>query len=311
MSKTHYRLAPQDIPALGAHLVTRRTGYTHHGIYAGNGQVIHYAGFAHNFRSGPVKETNLEAFSAGHITWTRLHPDARYMSNEVITRARSRLCEVGYCFVANNCEHFVLWCIMGKHVSPQVDRGVGVSAVGIGAGGVLTARAVVAGAGVVNGLSASGIMSGLRSVSLVGGGAIGGLVNGPAIAGTGAALLLNHTVLRDRPGLEQTERHARRVGRIASHTASVAAVATGVGAVSASGAVVGLSGAGIASGLAAVGAIVGGGMAAGTVIIMSAPAVAAVGIGYGAYKVAQRLRPLKLSLPWPWTQFLFAADTPT
>ncbi|EFL5564207.1 hydrolase, partial [Escherichia coli] len=29
---------------LGAHLSSDRPGYTHHGIYVGNGKVIHYSG---------------------------------------------------------------------------------------------------------------------------------------------------------------------------------------------------------------------------------------------------------------------------
>ena len=35
-------LVAGEEPPLGAHLVTRRVGFTHHGIYAGDGKVIHY-----------------------------------------------------------------------------------------------------------------------------------------------------------------------------------------------------------------------------------------------------------------------------
>ena len=31
---------------LGAHLVTPRCGYTHHGIHVGDGQVVHYMGLS-------------------------------------------------------------------------------------------------------------------------------------------------------------------------------------------------------------------------------------------------------------------------
>jgi len=48
--------------------------------------------------------------------------------------------------------------------------------------------------------------------------------------------------------------------------------------------VAGLGGAGIASGLAAVGATVGGGMTAGVVVTAAAPAVAAAALGYGVYR---------------------------
>lgn len=64
----------------------------------------------------------------------------------------------------------------------------------------------------------------------------------------------------------------------------------GVAAVSAAGSVAGLSAAGITSGLAAIGATVGGGMAAGSAIVIAGPAVAAAGIGYGAYRAIRRIR---------------------
>ena len=54
-------------------------------------------------------------------------------------------------------------------------------------------------------------------------------------------------------------------------------------AVSASGAVAGLSAAGIASGLAAIGGIVGGGMAAGIVVVAALPIAAGV-LGFGIVK---------------------------
>jgi len=43
-------------PPLGSHLVTPRRGYLHHGIYVGAGKVVHYSGFAHGLRRGPVKK---------------------------------------------------------------------------------------------------------------------------------------------------------------------------------------------------------------------------------------------------------------
>jgi hypothetical protein len=53
-------------PPIGAHIVTRRQGYTHHGIYAGVGRVVHYAGLSRGLRRGPVEETSLSRFAAGH-----------------------------------------------------------------------------------------------------------------------------------------------------------------------------------------------------------------------------------------------------
>jgi cell wall-associated NlpC family hydrolase len=37
----------------GTHLTTPRRGYRHHGIYCGDGRVIHYAGFDRFLQRGP------------------------------------------------------------------------------------------------------------------------------------------------------------------------------------------------------------------------------------------------------------------
>jgi len=44
---------------IGAHVVTPRRGYTHHGIYVGRGRVVQYGGLSRGLRSGPVKEVSL------------------------------------------------------------------------------------------------------------------------------------------------------------------------------------------------------------------------------------------------------------
>lgn len=103
-------------------------------------------------------------------------------------------------------------------------------------------------------------------------------------AGAGAAATLNNTVLRDDPTLDAHERIARSAGRVASYSgAAVGTVAT-VGAIGASGSVVGLSGAGIASGVAALGA---GSAVLGTLTVLAAPAVIAGLAGFGIYKLWQ------------------------
>src|SRR5512147_1582734 len=54
-----------DSPAprlrIGDHLVSARRFTSHHGIYLGNGQVIHYAGLASGLQAGPVKVSSLAA----------------------------------------------------------------------------------------------------------------------------------------------------------------------------------------------------------------------------------------------------------
>lgn len=49
---------------VGAHLVSERDGYAHHGIYAGNGLVIQYGGFHRSARRCPVECVPLYCFAA-------------------------------------------------------------------------------------------------------------------------------------------------------------------------------------------------------------------------------------------------------
>lgn len=105
----------------GAHLVTERNGYAHHGIYTGRGRVIHYTGFCHALHAGPVEETSLEQFADGHTVAVKSEPCARYLGTEAITRARSRLGEDRYHLLTNNCEHFCTWCLLGQARSEQVE----------------------------------------------------------------------------------------------------------------------------------------------------------------------------------------------
>ncbi len=111
---------PDDEPAPGAHLVTQRRGYEHHGIYVGAGRVVHYAGFAESAQRGPVTEVTLEHFAAGHPVAVRPHPCPTYAGDETVRRARSRLGENRYRLLTNNCEHFCAWCLFGESRSEQV-----------------------------------------------------------------------------------------------------------------------------------------------------------------------------------------------
>ncbi|MFM0038396.1 lecithin retinol acyltransferase family protein [Paraburkholderia strydomiana] len=108
-----------DLP-IGAHLVTQRRGYEHHGIYVGNGRVVHYAGFASSAHRGPVEEVELARFAAGQPLSIRSTPSARYIGDEAVRRARSRLGENRYRLLTNNCEHFCAWCLLGESRSEQV-----------------------------------------------------------------------------------------------------------------------------------------------------------------------------------------------
>lgn len=109
---------------IGDHLVTPRTGYTHHGLYIGNGKVIHYSGFADGQLTGTICTTSVKEFANGHDVSVEEHLLRLYGRKESVERARGRLGEDWYSVLVNNCEHFVNWCINGLHNSSQVNNAV-------------------------------------------------------------------------------------------------------------------------------------------------------------------------------------------
>jgi NC domain. len=96
----------------GDHLVTPRVGYTHHGLYIGADQVIHY------LQEGVVVSTLHEFRNGSHCRI--LNTKRRYSRDVSIKRAYTRLGEDKYDLATNNCEQFVNWCLNGEQVSEQV-----------------------------------------------------------------------------------------------------------------------------------------------------------------------------------------------
>lgn len=274
----------------GDHVYVRRRGYTHHGVEVDEGLVIHFTGTPGNKRGAMIRRTSLDEFiGRGKLRYRRyghqLGPDL------VVERAESKLGQSGYRLFSNNCEHFATWCVHDRTSSAQVNGARATGAVASAtAAGAAAGIGVVSAAGTAAGLSGAGIMSGLAAAGgTVGAGAVGGLVvlgAAPAVP----AVLVMHVALRDDPTLSEADRVARRAGRVSSTAGAVGGTAAGITAVSAAGATAGLSAAGITSGLAAVGATVGGGMVAGSAIVIAAPAVAAAGVGYGVYRAVRRFR---------------------
>ena len=118
----HGSIEATDLP-IGAHLVTPRFGYAHHGIYVGGNKVVHYAGLSRALLlRGPVEEVSLEQFACGREISIKSRPLPRFSPQEVVTRALSRLGEDRYRLTSNNCEHFCEWCLSGENRSEQVER---------------------------------------------------------------------------------------------------------------------------------------------------------------------------------------------
>lgn len=115
---------------IGDHLVTPRTGYTHHGLYLGNREVIHYEGSSLGDLSGRITQVSLDEFCQGNGCTVREYPIRIYGRKESVQRAYKRLGEAQYDVLLNNCEQFVTWSIMGFAYSEQINELVALGMVG-------------------------------------------------------------------------------------------------------------------------------------------------------------------------------------
>lgn len=120
----------------------------------------------------------------------------------------------------------------------------------------------------------------------MGTGAVGGLgllAATPAVAATVAV----HQRYADDPYLPEAEREARRAARASGTAGALGGIAASIAAVAGLG-IPGLSGPGIATGLASLGAFVGGGMAAGMVVVAALPVVGAAVLARCAHRARLR-----------------------
>jgi hypothetical protein len=259
------------LPEIGDHLISRRPGFMHHGIYLGSERVIHYGGNSVPGVRAKVEEIPLARFAGTNGYAVVPYKKRWFGREESVRRARTRLGEDLYCAVSNNCQHFVEWCIMGIHKSGQVSARTGVAAGAVVATGTGAAVGAVAAAGAMSGLSGPGIVSGLAAIgAAAGGGVAAGLAfvgAAPALAVTG---LLSRTMYRQNPGQPKSERVARRIGSATTVAIGMMSAVTAIGAPS-------------------LGAASGGALVGGVVVAAASPAIAAAVAGYGAYRVSRKL----------------------
>jgi hypothetical protein len=121
-ARPYRRLRPLEVPFPGAHLITPWLGFAHHGIYVGEGRVIHYGALVYDILRKPVEEVTLQQFAGGRPVFVVQHEELCFDARQIIERARSRLGENQYRLLSNNCEHFVEWCLYDVHRSFQVER---------------------------------------------------------------------------------------------------------------------------------------------------------------------------------------------
>lgn len=246
--------------AKGDHIYTQHLPHTHHGIDCGDDSVIHFG------RRGGEKICRISKneFASGNKIHVKEYGKC-YSDDAVVRRAEGRLGEKGYDLFSNNCEHFAYWCKTGKHKSEQVAQAQG------GVTGLFQGVAISTGTKVAieiateaaiqaaNPISKFLINVGLKQAPAVVGkaaagiGGVGGIVSGLA------AEFIVGKILEDDEALTESEREARKNGRIAGQVAST------IG--------------GVGGSIAAI--MVGGSAAVATAV--AAPAVLGIAIGLGSY----------------------------
>jgi hypothetical protein len=119
------RLIEEDLK-YGDHIYVSRKGlfYSHHGIYAGNGTVIHFRGTVKEKKDPVVIKTDIEGFLKGGKLKRRNYKK-RLLHAETLRIARDHVSKKGYSLAFNNCEHFATYCATGKKRSVQVRNVVG------------------------------------------------------------------------------------------------------------------------------------------------------------------------------------------
>ena len=91
----------------GDHIYCYRKGYSHHGIYAGDGMVWEYDGT--DIHDAHVQYSTITNFAMGdRINRLNYKPD--FPPDIILQRAASRVFCGDYDLLRNNCLHYALWC---------------------------------------------------------------------------------------------------------------------------------------------------------------------------------------------------------
>lgn len=99
----------------GDHVRVKRDHYNHHGIYVGNGEVIHFTGMNDDGLTKPtevlVRKTSIQFFLKDGVgekaIYSRKERRTLRKPEEIVRLANERIGEGNYNIVSNNCEHFV------------------------------------------------------------------------------------------------------------------------------------------------------------------------------------------------------------
>jgi len=128
------RKTTDDI-CFGDHILLPRKAYWHHGIYIGEGRVIHKTAGSSSLAAasfskdasvfscgGGISETDLNGFGVEEEDQQVFvcQYTACFAPEETVALAYSLVNAEGYRLWEANCEHFAIWCKTGEHISLQV-----------------------------------------------------------------------------------------------------------------------------------------------------------------------------------------------
>ena len=103
--------------------VLRWRGYTHHGIYIENGEVVDFSGLSSGYSKGSIRRVEFEKFADGFSVYRWSYNSYRgkiYSPDEIIARAQSQIGTRDYNAAVKNCENFANWCVTGRSMSRQI-----------------------------------------------------------------------------------------------------------------------------------------------------------------------------------------------
>lgn len=117
-------------PEPGDQVRVGRQYYFHHGIYIGNGEVVHFCAENSDGMTDPAsvkfRKTSLAQFLLGGFLEVREYSLSeerqRRKPDEIVKTTISRLGESGYDALKNNCEDFSNECAFSKRMPSQVDE---------------------------------------------------------------------------------------------------------------------------------------------------------------------------------------------
>ena len=113
----------------GDHIRVNRGFYFHHGVYIGEGQVVHYSALEDDgisdASSVEVRQSNLDFFSKKSIVekCELEGKERKYRLNpkKIVKKALSRIGEKNYHVLHHNCEDFANECCYKKPMTSQVN----------------------------------------------------------------------------------------------------------------------------------------------------------------------------------------------